>query len=171
MIARGSCPWSSHLSKAGHGCQGVCKPRTESEEVSHEQLTLFCWMSQGKLPRPKLFGMVELWYLQGKNLHPCCRPQRHMGGRPTWVSLWAVSCALWGGVAPQKLPGWFFGVSPVDGWELCFEKQGVFAAISSLPSAVLWDKLNLINLLLSREHLCYKLIRQVVKYHKHLCPH
>lgn len=83
----------------------------------------------------------------------------------------AVSWVLWGAAAPQKLPGWFFDVSLVGRWELHCEKPGAFVAIISLPSTPLGDKLKLINLLLSREHLCYKLIRQVVKYHKHLCPH
>lgn len=55
-------------------------------------------------------------------------------------------------------------------WELCFEKPAAFAAISSLSSAALRDKLKLINLLLNRERLCYKLIRELVKCHKHLCP-
>lgn len=105
------------------------------------------------------------------DLRPCCCPQRCTGEDPCGRVVGAASCALWGGAAPQKLPGWFFDVSPVGRWELRFEKPGMFAAISSLHSTAPRDKLKLINLLLSREHLCYKLIRQVVKYHKHLCPH
>lgn len=55
------------------------------------------------------------------------------------------------------------------------QQVGVSSALRNeefaAPSTALWDKLSLINLLLGGEHLCYKLIRRVVKYHKHLCPH
>lgn len=111
----------------------------------------------------------------GKSSAPLVSPEMHRGKTHMGGCRGSELC-VGGAAAARRVQ-----IAPRLGfWVLVLGQQVVgssalrneeFAAPSSLPGTALWDKLSLINLLLGREHLCYKLIRRVVKYHKHLCPH
>ena len=117
-------------------------------------------MSRGKILLLRLFGITEHWQV----FSPAGVPRDVQGKDPHGVGAGAASSVLGVLLLPdgcRSLPGWVFGFScwgqQVGGSSALRNEES--AAPSSLPGTALWDKLSLINLLLSRDHLCYKLIR------------